>query len=162
MQILRQSDPYDFNIADVDTSRPLLPSAVYPMEIVSATREAFNIKDPPKDDPYKKGERLALKLKTVKEHVSTTGDSIPAGRVTVFHSISLTTTPKYNDQAIRQNLTVLFRAVGIVDGKASVILSQPAVLVGKRIEMVKLSIAEETEKYPARNEVQYILEPPKK
>lgn len=147
MQILRNPDGLDFNIADQDTARPRLPAAVYEFEIADPKKE------PTKD---KKGELLTMQLKTTKDHTAITGEPIKTG-FTVFHRISLTTTPRYPVESIKRNLASLFKAAGM-SGSAKAILDQPAMLQGKKVQ-AKVTVKAETEQYPESNEVQYFIEP---
>lgn len=151
MQILRNPDGdnsgLDFNIADQDTSRPRLPAAVYEFEVANPQVE------PTKD---RKGQLLAMQLKTTKDNPAITGEVIKTG-FTLYHRISLTPTPKYTIENIRRNLASFFKAAGM-SGSAKAILSQPAMLVGKKVQ-AKVSVRAETEQYPESNEIQYFIEP---
>ncbi len=142
------NSPLDFNIEDVDTSRPRVPAALYELAI-----------DDPKLEKTKdgRGEMLTFNLKSQKPLVSTTGEQIT--NFTIKHRMSLTPTEKFPVESVKKNLASLFKAAGMT-GSGKAILSSPTMLSGKNV-IAKLKIRAETDEFPESNEVQFFVEPSK-
>lgn len=147
-QILRSPDPLDFNIEDIDTSRPRVPEGLYELII-----------DDPKLEKTKdgKGEMLTFVLKSTKPLTSTSGETL--SNFSLKHRMSLTPTEKFPVESVKKNLASLFKTAGM-SGSGKAIINSPTMLSGK-VVTAKLKIRKETSEFPESNEVQYFVEPSK-
>ncbi len=141
------SDPLDTNVEDVDLSYPIIPAGIHEMKITKAEK---------KTNGAKTGENLVLTLQATSPKQDTKGNVVQ--NFTLTNNISLVETEKYFRVDIGKKIAAVAQAAEIRGVKASEILANPTMLVG-RVVNVKTSVSQErTDKetgriYEPRSEV---------
>lgn len=147
-RILRSEDPFDMAAGEVDTSFPLLKAKLRKMEIENV--ELTHKKD---DEAVR---MLNITLKTLEDEESVSGPVLYAG-AKGFTTIVLTPTGKLDQKMINRTLASFMQAA---DGaktpiKMSDFLKDISMFNGRNV-MVKTSIQEEKDGYPARNNFRFV------
>ncbi len=125
------SDPLDANVDDIDLSYPIIPAGIHEFKITKVEK---------KSNAAKTGENLAITLVATKPEQDIKGAMVT--NFTLTSNISLTETEKYFRVDIGKKIAQIAQAAEVRGVKASEIIANPTILVG-RVVQVKTTVSQE-------------------
>ncbi len=124
-------DPLDTNVDDIDLSYPIIPAGIHEFKITKAEK---------KQNGAKTGDNLVITLVATGPKQDTKGATIQ--NFTLTNNISLVETEKYFRVDIGKKIAQVAQAAEVRGVKASEIIANPTMLVG-RVVQVKTAISQE-------------------